>query len=203
MIRQTKQQGFTLTELMIAMAFVSFVLLFIVFAMLQVMGNYNKGLAVKQINQTGRTVMEEISRLARSTNAEAINTSQLSSGRLCFGGVGYVWNVRDDTINKYTDNSLVSMARVEDSTVCNSTLPNINKAKATSLLTDQVWVQSITASLGGNNKLLTFGVRLSTSGDNRPTVSSPDGLICGGDRTGNYCSVTAFSTTVSTRNGGE
>lgn len=203
MIRHAKQHGFTLTELMMAMAFVSFILLFIVFAMLQVMGNYNKGLAIKQINQTSRTVVEELSRLARATSPSAINTSQVGNGRLCFGGVGYVWNVRGGNANKYTDNSAVTMVRVEDAAVCDAALPAINPAKAKVLVTSQVWVQEVTASVSSSNKLVSFGVKLSTAAENQPTVLGPSGYTCAGGTVGNFCAVASFNTTVSTRNGGQ
>lgn len=212
MTRHTKQRtdaGFTLVELMLAMAFVAFLLIFIVFATIEVMGNYNKGLAVKEINQTSRTIVEEMGRLVRSTNAEAINTSKLGDGRVCFGGVSYVWNIRggdgDASPNRYTDNSLVTMARVEDAsgTVCGDALPNIVKDDAVSLLTNQVWVQEASVGVSANLKLVDLSLRLSTSGDNRPTGTSPDGFVCEGGRTGNYCAVAEFGTTVSTRNGGQ
>lgn len=47
-------EGFTLIELMLAMAFISFLLLFMVAAILQVTRLYVKGSAIRQINQTGR-----------------------------------------------------------------------------------------------------------------------------------------------------
>lgn len=203
MTQRTNIQGFTLTELMLAMAFVSFILLFIVFAMLQVMGNYNKGLAIKQINQASRTVVEEISRLARATDAEAINTTQVANGRLCFDSVGYAWNTRGGNANKYLDGSAVSMVRVEDAALCASSLPPIDPAKAKPVIANQVWVQQVSASLTANNKLFDVLIQFSTSGDNQPTVLGPTGYTCAGGNAGSFCAVASFGTTVSTRNGGE
>ena len=212
MIRRTsnnEQAGFTLIELMLAMAFVAFLLMFVVFATIEVMGNYNKGIAIKEINQTARTIVEEMSRLVRSTDAEAINTARLADGRVCFGGVSYVWNIRggvgDSTPNRYTDNSLVTMARVEDAAgaLCGAGLPNVNPAQSVSLLTSQIWVQNTTVTVSPNLKLVDMRIRLSTSNDNQPNGTGPNGFVCQGGRGGNFCAVADFNTTVSTRNGGE
>lgn len=197
--------GFTLVELLLAMAFVGFVLLFIVFAMFQVMGNYNKGIAIKNINQTARSIAEEMSRFVRSTNAEAINVNEVSRGRLCLGGVSYVWNVTSSTTNRYTSGSPVTMVRVEDpaGTLClpaGGPYPNIDPARATTLVSGQIWVQNVQMTISSNQKLADLTIQLSTSGTNAPT--GPGGT-CEGGRTGEFCAVASFSTTVSTRNGGQ
>lgn len=212
MIQRTKthdQSGFTLVELTLAMAFVSFILLFIVFAMIEVMGDYNKGVVVKEINQTARTIVEEMSRLGRTTDTSSINTSAQDDGRLCFGSVSYVWNVRGNELdNKFTDNSLVGLARVEDpaGSLCglvSGAYPQVDRASAVDLISDQVWVQSLNVSVSGNQKLLDINLRLSTAGDNRPTATGSSGYVCEGGKVGNFCAVAEFDTTVSTRNGGE
>lgn len=204
MTQHTKQQGFTLVELTTAMAFVSFVLLFVVFSIFQVMGNYNKGIAVKNINQTARTIVEEMSRFVRTTDAEAINTTEVGNGRVCLGGVSYIWNAKDTTANKYTDGATVSMVRVEDAAgaLCapaGGPYPAIDPARATTLISGQIWVQDIQMSVSANQKLVSISVKLSTSGNNQPTGP---GDTCEGGRAGEFCAVSNFSTTVSTRNGG-
>lgn len=204
-----KQDGFTLIELLLAMTFVTFIMLFIVFTMLEVMGNYNKGIVVKEINQTARTIVEEMSRLGRATNASAIITPASNYGRLCFGSVSYVWNIRgNENSNKYTDDSFVGLARVEDPArdMCNmasGAYPNVNPSKAVSLISNQVWVQAFNVTVSGNLKLIDIDLRLSTAGDNRPTGTGAGGYVCEGGKLGNFCAVAEFSTTVSTRNGGK
>lgn len=204
MTHHTKQQGFTLVELTTAMAFVSFVLLFVVFAIFQVMGNYNKGIAVKNINQTARTIVEEVARFVRTTDAEAIDTTAINNGRVCLGGVSYVWNTKDGTTNRYTNGTAVSMVRVEDASgvLCapaGGPYPAIDPARATTLLSGQIWVQNVQMSVSANQKLVDITIKLSTSGNNQPTGP---GETCEGGRAGEFCAVSSFSTTVSTRNGG-
>lgn len=204
-----RQIGFTLIELMLAMAFVGFLLLFVVFATLQVMGNYNKGTVIKEINQTARTVVEEMARLVRSTNAVAINTSALGAGRVCFGGVSYVWNLRgSQNDNRYTDNTFVTLARVEDAAgaqcaTVSGSYPKVDPAKAVPLLAGNVWVQDLQVTVSSNQALVDINLRLSTANNNQPTGTSPSGNVCVGGASGDYCAVAAFGTTVSTRNGGQ
>ncbi len=200
-----KSQGFTLIELTLATAFIAFILIFMIAAMLQVMSNYNKGLAVKQINQNARTALEEMSRLIQSTNASAINTSQLANGRVCFGGVSYVWNIKGANTNKYTTGAAVTLVRVNDAAgaLCGGVLPNVDPANAITLLSDQIWVQSVNVAVSSNQKLVDISMSLSTANQNQPTGTDPIlGPICTGGRDSQYCAVGTFSTTVSTKDGG-
>src|SRR5690349_16391653 len=103
---RTKSAGFTLVELTLAIAFIGFLVLFTVIATLQVLRTYNKGLAVKEINQTARTIVEELSRSVRSATPTSINTAPNdatpSQNRMCIGGVSYVWNTAGGNLNKFT-----------------------------------------------------------------------------------------------------
>jgi prepilin-type N-terminal cleavage/methylation domain-containing protein len=206
MTRQIKryQRGFTLVELMLALAFVGFVMIFVVLATLEVMGNYNKGVAIKQINQTARTVVEDMGRLVRLANAQAIIVPAASTGRVCFGGVSYVWNIRGGTTNKYNNGTIVGFARVDDASGAMCTLsggryPRVPIGRATEIVTSDVWVQALTVSVASNQQLVSISLTLSTSGTNQPTGP---GSTCVGGKVGEYCAVATFSTTVNTRNGG-
>lgn len=208
----TRSSGFTLIELMFALSFVAFLLIFTVFATVQIMRSYGKGVTIKEINQAARGVVEDMSRVARATNGQSINVSAVNQGRLCFGGVSYIWNTQGGNNNVYDDNSAVSLARVDDpaGALCNITdpgppqLPLITRANATPILSGRIWVQNVTATLNSDKSIVTFSIKLSTSGDNQPTYNDPQlGLICSGDQNGQYCAVATFSTTVTTRNGGQ
>lgn len=211
MTRQDKTiTGFTIIELMLALSFVGFILIFTVFATIQVMRSYSKGIAVKEINQSARSMVEDISRVARSSNGTSIIFLP-DQNRLCFGGVSYVWNTQGAANNKYDNNTSVTMARVGDSSgaMCNISgtpddiLPHVAKNTATSILSDRIWVQNINLQQSSDRGLATITVRLSTSGDNRPTYNDPvNGLTCAGDTNGQYCAVSVFSTSVVTRKSG-
>jgi len=198
------QQGFTLVELTLATAFIAFILIFMLATMVQVMSNYNKGLAVKEINQTARTVSEELSGLIQGTSASSINTAYIGNGRVCLGGVSYVWNVKGATTNKYTTGSSFALVRVNDSAgaLCASGLPAVNPTNASELLSGNIWVQQINVAVSSNQQLVDITIGLSTSSPNQPTgTDAVLGTICDGGKDSQYCAVATFKTTVSTKEG--
>jgi type II secretory pathway pseudopilin PulG len=220
MTQRVKQNtGFTLVELMLALAFVGFVMIFAITTIIQVMSTYNKGLAVKEINQTARAITEDMSRIIRATSRYGVVTAPLtdvsgSKARVCFNGISYVWNFTNVSANTYTDNSRVTFARVEDpgSSLCvpsSGVYPQVDKTKATELLTDRVWVHQLTVipTVGGG--FYDIFMQLSTADD----TSNP-GLVydsanadpvqrvkCKGGDTGQFCAVANFTTTVNARGG--
>lgn len=204
--RPTGQAGFTLVELVLSTAFIAFILIFMLSAMTQTMANYNKGLAIKQINQTARTVVEEMSRLVRGTTTSTINTAYLPNGRVCMGGVSYVWNVRGAVANRYTDNTSFTMVRVNDAAgaLCAPGLPSVNKANSTEVLSGQIWVQSVDVDVSSNQQLVDISIGLSTGAPNQPTGNDAQlGTICDGGKDSQYCAVATFTTTVNTKDGGQ
>lgn len=105
MTRRYRQYGFTLVELMLAMAFVSVLLLAIATIAIQAGKLYNRGLTLKSINQSGREISDSLRRDFLQANAGKISGNANSavimvqaggadrSGRLCLGDYSYVWNV--------------------------------------------------------------------------------------------------------------
>ncbi|HVI69617.1 MAG TPA: type II secretion system protein [Magnetospirillaceae bacterium] len=202
MIRRANTQGFTLIELMIALAFVAFILIFATTAVIQVMQTYNKGIAVKQINQAGRSTLEDMSRYIRSADPAAVNTAALaSSRRVCFGGVSYVWNLYNTpaaSANKYDDGSALTLTRVNDaaSAMCTSTAgayPAVPKAQAADVLSSNVWVMALTVSQPTVAvPLVDISIKLAVAND--PTISA--GQCITGGTVGQFCATSDFSTTV-------
>jgi prepilin-type N-terminal cleavage/methylation domain-containing protein len=198
------QSGFTLIELMLALAFVAFIILFAVTTVIQVMQTYNKGLAVKQISQAGRTTLEDLTRFLRTADPGAVNVSALNSGRACFGGVSYVWNVYNaSTPNKYDDNSAFTFVRVSDaaSAMCNNSsgsYPQVPKAQATDILTGNIWVMQVAISAPSvSNPLVDLNIQLAVAND--PALSS--GQCAQGGSAGQFCATSNFTTTVMTGGG--
>lgn len=136
-----KQRGFTLVELMLAMAFVSVLLLSITMTAIQAGRMYNRGMVLKTVNQAGRDISDTIRRDFLQSNAAKIATADDSDnpvimindgpdeigGRFCLGQYSYVWNTAatldGDKINNsnvaYTttggsDRSPVTLVRVDD-----------------------------------------------------------------------------------------
>jgi len=204
MTHHVKQQGFTLIELMLALAFTAFILIFATTAVIQVMQTYNKGLAVKQINQAGRATLEEISRNLRTADPTAVKVVS-TNRRLCVDGVSYVWNLWNTTApNKYDDGTPLTFARVSDASgaMCapdalGNYLPP-PKAQSVDILQSNVWVMAITATTPSvDAPLVDLSVSLAVAND--PAISGGQCSI--GGTNGQFCATSNFNTTVMTGGG--
>jgi len=202
-----RQQGFTIIELMIALSFVAFILIFATTAVIQVMQTYNKGVAIKQINQAGRTTLEDVTRFLRTADPGAVNVSPLTTNRrACFGGISYVWNLYNtpgSSANRYDDGSALTFVRVNDAanamcTQSGGVYPAVPKAQATDILSSNVWVMSIAISAPSvDAPLVDVSINLAVAND--PTISS--GQCTQGERAGQFCATSSFSSTVMTGGG--
>ncbi len=93
-------KGFTLIELMLAMSFISVLLLAIAMTVIQISNIYNRGLTLKEVNQAGRSLASELQRSVAaspsfSTDTTKVDTKYIKSdfgGRLCLGRYSYIWN---------------------------------------------------------------------------------------------------------------
>lgn len=107
MTQRKQAAGFTLIELMLAMAFVGALLVAIAVTTMQIIGTYTKGLTVREVNQAGRTITEDIQRTiamtapfkvapiktgAASDAADSQYVRRPGGGRLCTGSYTYAWN---------------------------------------------------------------------------------------------------------------
>ncbi len=95
-----RRHGFTLIELMLAMAFVSALLIAIAMTVVQVASIYNRGITLKEVNQSGRSIASELQRSIAQTALFSVDSTNPGSkfinqewgGRLCIGQYSYVWN---------------------------------------------------------------------------------------------------------------
>lgn len=104
MIRRSSAAGFTLIELMLAMAFISVLLLSIAMVTIQGGRLYARGATLRSVNQAGRDISEVLRRDFLQTNSQKISqlatqpviriqeAGQERSGRFCLGQYSYVWN---------------------------------------------------------------------------------------------------------------
>lgn len=98
--KRRHQKGFTIIELMLAMSFIAVLLIAIAMTIIQIGNIYNKGLTLKEVNQTGRALAEDIRRtVAISGQVDLVNDyvevrdgARVVGGRLCLGSSSYVWN---------------------------------------------------------------------------------------------------------------
>ncbi len=95
-----KKQGFTLIELMLAMGFVSALLIAVAMTVIQIANIYNRGITLKDVNQVGRSLVSELQRGVTSTSSFDLATHYIKQsqggvevgGRLCLGQYSYAWN---------------------------------------------------------------------------------------------------------------
>src|SRR5579859_2625197 len=81
--RSSKCSGFTLVELIVAMAFFSFMMAIISIGFIQITHIYQAGVSSRRTQEAGRSIMEDIAREVRS--ASAIDSSS-GIGVLCLTG---------------------------------------------------------------------------------------------------------------------
>lgn len=141
MILSSKKNGFTVIELMLAMTFISVLLIAIVMAIIQAGKIYNRGLILRSVNQVGRDISDTIRRdfiqtdqrmIERMPSGQIVRTmndgGQPMSSRFCLGRYSYIWNhprVLDLNLNnaavvKSSDGKPINLVRVvdEDASMC-------------------------------------------------------------------------------------
>lgn len=156
--KETK--GFTLIELMLAMTFISVLLVAIAMTTIQISNIYNKGITLREVNQAGRSISTELQRSIASSvpfdvtpktpSSPPTSTSKFVSypggGRLCLGAYTYAWNYGSalaggvgapSIYNYYTDGTTVRFAKVQDAggSLCANVSAKIDRSVSTDLLT--------------------------------------------------------------------
>ena len=148
------KQGFTLIELMLAMTFVSALLLAIAMTVIQISNIYTKGLTLKEVNQAGRTISTELKRGISQSAPFLVSSKYINQksggvsygGRLCVGQYSYIWNYGSALVNSGTDknnsnvyaggSTKMSFVKAPDSSgsYCSSSSKAIDKLDAIELL---------------------------------------------------------------------
>lgn len=154
-----KRAGFTLVELMLAMTFISVLLLAIAMTTIQISNIYNKGITLREVNQAGRAVTTDIGRsiagsipfdvTPKTDDSEATANSKYvvrdGGGRLCLGSYTYAWNYGSaikggqgapSVFNTYEDGQAVRFVKVSDANgaLCATPTTPIIRANAVDLI---------------------------------------------------------------------
>lgn len=197
------QTGFTLIELLLSMTGIAFLLLFVVFGVLHVTGLYTKGIAVRNINQIGRQIMEDVSRDIRYGGV----VRQTTANRLCVGDKSYVWNPSSSAspLNLYDDpanaNPPVSFVVAQGTSYCDDLTKKV-PTTAESVVTPLVMLQELQVTKSSSSQPI-YDVRLvvSTSGANVPLIT----VVSGKNKYecspiyGQFCAFGEFTTSVYAR----
>lgn len=98
---QQKKSGFTLIEMLLAMTFVSFLMVTIALTSISMARTYQRGTTLSDVNAAGRAVTTDIRRTVSQapattakgvTNSPFIMKTSTTGGALCLGSYSYVWN---------------------------------------------------------------------------------------------------------------
>jgi competence protein ComGC len=119
------KQGFTVIELMLAMTFISILLVTIALSILQIAGIYNNGMTLREVNEAGRNISDQVRRDMTTGNINSLAQDyyqSTSGGRLCVGTYSYVWNYEPalqsggptDIIKYETSSDPIRLVRIQD-----------------------------------------------------------------------------------------
>lgn len=178
MNRVHKQKGFTIVELLLAMSFVTFLLMAIALTVIQITNIYDKGLTMRAVAQAGQTVAQDMRRsieAARPLDLGADNEggqnfqpmvvvggdiNSPDGGRLCTGSYSYIWNngkAFDNPVNKYEGSEEpIHLVKVADngSLYCSDPGRNVIRDVATEMLGEgdrQLAIQSFAIKKAAEN----------------------------------------------------
>ncbi|MDB5184080.1 MAG: hypothetical protein JWO07_761 [Candidatus Saccharibacteria bacterium] len=164
--------GFTIVELLMAMAFVSILLIVITLTVIQISNIYNKGLTMRAVNQSGTAISADVRQtlsqshpfdtstsffMQTSNGGATTNIGDAVAGRLCTGTYTYVWNLgkAKTPVNVYnSSDKQIGFIRVRDNGAqycadLGSKIDSSNSADAREFLstdTAELAVQSFTVS---------------------------------------------------------
>ncbi|HEX6258777.1 MAG TPA: type II secretion system protein [Candidatus Saccharimonadales bacterium] len=203
MFHRSAAKGFTIVELLFAMSFLSILLIIAMVSSINIMRTYNKGLVLKQVNQSGRAIGAELQRSLKAAQPP-IENATVAEGRLCIGTYSYVWSVGGQDPALYDDNTKVGFAKVSDATraMCASPTPRVPKDDAIELLGGEVAnlaVQSAALSAPVSNNgyyLYSFTFTIGTN-DTTLLNDTRDACATAGDQ--EFCALNRFTITASAK----
>lgn len=108
--RNVSVKGFTIIELMLAMSFLTVLLLAIALLIMQISSIYNKGLTVRAVNEAGQLITADIQRTLNTSKVEVVQfmegnenfnpAEDPQGGRLCADDTVYAWNYGGDALKQ-------------------------------------------------------------------------------------------------------
>lgn len=219
-MNHAKKDGFTLVELMLAMTFIAILLVAVAMTTIQISQIYNKGITLREVNQAGRALSDELQRSIASSSPFDANPASPTTrylvrpggGRLCVGSYTYAWNYGSAitggagapaVFNVYENNDVVRFVKVSDpsASLCTDPTLKIKKADATDILTAgdrDLVVHAFTVTQGSNDidtgqALYAISMTVGTN-DQQQLVTNDTSCKPPAQGVGNedYCSVNQF-----------
>lgn len=172
---QTTQAGFTLVELLVAMAIFSFMLLIVVSGFINIVHIHNQAVAANIAEDNARTAMDELVRGVRTSNGVLPSTP----GTLCLTNT-----TNGQQILYYVDINFI--LKRADSRQC--TVPGVNVQAITSSIVSVTNFSAVVETVGVPRPEV--GMSLTVASNNGTTSGSGATVSCGpstADKT--FCSV--------------
>lgn len=219
-----RNKGFTIIELMLAMTFIALLLMAIAMTTIQISNIYNRGITLREVNQAGRSISDDITRTISQSQPFVVDTADPESryvvkaggGRLCTGRSTYAWNLgtairggagAPAIYNTYiTGTTQIRLVKVTDpgGTLCDSPNTKITQSASTEMLTSgdrDLVVHVFTVTKGAEDPIIQqtlYSISL-TIGTNNAAQLLTNNSACRAPSTGagneDYCSVNQFDMT--------
>lgn len=222
MYRPHRKNGFTIVELMLAMTFLSALLVIIAMTVIRVGNIYNRGLTIKDVNQAGRSIIRDLQESvsqSRSFNISVNYVNKDFGGRLCLGQYSYIWNYSRTLLlapalvdkahsNVDKNNKMMRFIKVPDNTGKYCSTPDleidtgsgVQNLLGTDDLTLAMYDFSITNSAIDSKTLQGLYYISFTVGTDNAAVVDATAKSCTPDSAGqldiNYCSINQFNMVV-------
>lgn len=179
------EEGFTIIELLLAMAVFSFVLMITVAGFVQVNRSYTKGINVRRAQDSARTIVEQIAREIRISEDVTFNGPART---LCIGGnIQYSWSLANSG-SGFQGAPGTRLVRRSDG-------PCGSGTTITEMLTPNTYPINVNVDSSGSLHKVTLGI----------VVESDDNIESGMDFSANcstnsadtaYCYIVEYSTSV-------
>jgi len=182
-------RGFTIIELLIAMAGFSFVLLLVTIVMINISSIYSKGIYQSRIDDASRYITDDIARQIKFNNVSSIRSN---SGAYCIGNVKYVYalNTAPSSSAKALYKSYMSAGEA-----CNST-----QSSGDELIPVNSSLSSFSIVKDASNNSYTVKISLYYgNSSNLNTTPTSYTSKCDPSKSYQYCAVTSLTTVVTTR----
>lgn len=197
-----RTDGFTLVELLLAMAFFSFILTFVVAGFVQINRAYTKGITVRRVQEGARAVMEDLTRAMR-TAGSVTNSSATPPYRICFGNTRIGWNQYDGSGLESTETlggeQINYVKTFDGNTTCDA--PFSPTQDNTSPLDELVKLQHLSIRQVGPPELRTYAIKVVTSSvEDSDFDNKGENATCRVQVGDQFCDIATLETVVSLRN---